>query len=309
MKKNVLSLFDGISGFQSSLKRASIKIDNYYSSEIDQDAMKITNHNFPNTIQLGDVRKINSKKLPEIWMIVAGSPCQDFSITGKRKGMVTIENIEVTSLKQYLKLKREKFEFSGQSYLFWEVVRTIKELKPKYFIVENVAKMDPKWKYIISKELGVLPIMINSSLLSIQNRERYYWTNIPGVSHPSPKKINLSDIIPNAIGGYGIRGINKGNKHSNGKIKWEGNGTTRIDGKINCITTSRGTTAKVKLKNGTIRNLTIQEAEMAQTLPKNYTKVPGMSETKRWHGIGNGFTIDVMVHILRFLKKNLEMKK
>lgn len=307
MKKNVLSLFDGISGLQIALKRLGIQIGQYFASEIDEPAMTITQHQFPNTNQLGDVSKINAKKLPKIFLLSAGSPCQDLSNAGKRKGMTTEEE-EITSLPQYLKLKKKGHKFVGQSYLFWEFIRLYHELKPKYFFLENV-RMTDKWKYIISRELGCLPILINSSTVSAQNRERYYWTNIPNISVPKDKSILLEDVIPNAIAGYGIRGIDKGNRRSDGSILWEQNGTTRQDFKANCITTKKSSTAKIKLKDGTIRNLTVEEAEVLQTLPKNYTKVPGVSNSERWHAIGNGWTIDVVSHLLKGLKKDLAKKK
>lgn len=297
--KNILSLCDGISGAQLALKRAKIKYDNYFASEIDDDAISITTHNFPNTKQIGDITNINPKKLPKIFLLIAGSPCQDFSMAGKRKGMITSDNIEITSLNQYINLKKKNHKFHGQSFLFWETVHLIKTLKPKYFIVENV-RMNNKWKYIFSKELGVLPLTINSNVLSIQNRERYYWTNIK-MPPLKPKNIPLSNVIPNAIGGFGTRG-----RFDILTKKYIQHPTTRSDNKINCITTKKGNTGKVKLKNGTTRSLTITEAELAQTLPKNYTKVPGISETKRWHGIGNGFTIDVVTHILKGIKKDLD---
>ena len=202
MKKNVLSLFDGISGCQLALKKAKIEIDQYYASEINESGMTITQHRFPNTIQLGDVSKIKANKLPKIWLLSAGSPCQDFSIAGSRKGMVTIEDEEITSLPQYLKLKKKGHVFRGQSHLFWEFIRLYHELNPKYFFLENV-RMTDKWKYIISRELGCLPILINSSDYSIQNRERYYWTNIPLKRKFQKKNISLNNVIPNAVGGYG----------------------------------------------------------------------------------------------------------
>lgn len=299
-KRNVLSLFDGISGMQLSLKKAGIKVDNYYASEVEDSAMKITNKNFPNTIQLGDVRNIRRQDLPKIWMISAGSPCQNFSMAGKRKGMVTKENIEVTTLKQYLKLKGEKFEFEGQSYLFWEFIRLLKELKPKYFLLENV-KMSPKWAYVISRETGVVPYKINSSLLSAQNRERWYWTNIPDVTIPKDKNILIGDVIPGAVTGCGIRGrISKSKKKKYDRVL-----TFRKDRKANCIVTENSNTAMILLKNFKKRNLTLPEAEVLQTLPKNYTKVKGLSDSKRYKGIGNGWTIDVIVHILKPLKKYL----
>lgn len=308
MSKNVLSLFDGISGLQIALKRAGIDINRYYASEIDEPAMIITQHHFPNTIQLGDVSKITPNKLPKIWLLSAGSPCQDFSMAGKRKGMRTIDDEEITSLPQYLKLKKKGYQFKGQSHLFWEFIRLYHELNPKYFFLENV-RMTDKWKYIISRELGCLPIAINSKTVSAQNRERYYWTNIPNISQPRDKFILISDVIPNAVGGYGKRGVDMGNKKPDGTILWEQKGTVRFDNKTNCITTRKGNTSFVKLLDGSIRHLTVEEAEVLQTLPKNYTKVPGVTESERWRSIGNGWTIDVIVHLLKGIKKDLVKRK
>lgn len=304
MKKNyvVLSLFDGCGGCITALKREGINIKKYYASEINEDSMSIAMHHHKEIIQLGDIRNIKKSMFKEnIDIITAGSPCQGFSFAGRRKGMVDVELKEITSLSQYLKLKKDKFEFIGQSYLFWEFIRLVKELKPKYFFLENVL-MNKKWAYIISRELDVLPLHINSNTVSFQNRDRLYWTNIPNVSQPKDLGIKVGYIIPGAIGGYGSRGVDKGNRHPNGKIKWEQKSTTRKDHKVNCVTTTKSNTAKIELKDGTIRDLTVEEAEMAQTLPKRYTKVPGVSQSNRWHAIGNGWTINVISHLFKGLK-------
>lgn len=299
---NVLSCFDGIGGGITAMKRENISIKNYYAAEIKKSAIKISKHNNPEIIHLGDIRHINQNSFKEkIDVILSGSPCQQLSFAGKQIGMIDMEEKEITSLDQYLKLKSEGFNFIGQSYLFWEFIRLIRELKPKYFLLENVI-MKKKWENIISNELGVLAIRINSNIVSIQNRDRLYWTNIPNVLPPTDKKIYIQDVIPNAIGGYGERGIDKGNRHPNGKIKWEKNGTTRLDNKTNCIMTKKNNTSYVKFNDGTIRQLTIDEIEMAQTLPIGYTNVPGVSQTERWEGIGNGWTISVISHILKNLK-------
>ena len=295
MEKNVLSLFDGISGLQVALKKSKIDINQYYASEIDQSAISITQHHFPNTIQLGSVSDINTKKLPPIWLLSAGSPCQNFSIAGNKKGMVDAYDTEITSLGQYLKLKKNNHKFHGQSYLFWEFIRIFKETKPKYFLLENV-RMTDKWKTIISKELNCTPILINSSDFSIQNRSRLYWTNIPFKPY-TKKNVLVSDVIPNGITGFGYRGV-----YDKKQKKYVKVGTKRKDNKLNCITTSKGTTAKILLNNNTIRDITIKEAEQAQTLPINYTKVKNISDTQRWHAIGNGWTIDVIKHLLKNLK-------
>lgn len=301
MTKVCLSLFDGISGMQLALRRSSIKNVRYYASEIDKNAIAITQKNFPKTIQLGDVRQITKDSIPKVWLLSSGSPCQDLSMMGKRKGICTKRGKVITSLDQYLKLKEKGTQFEGQSYLFWEFIRLIRELKPKYFFLENV-KMPDEWFYIFSRELGVLPLKVNSSLVSAQNRERYYWTNIPDVTVPTDKGIKLSDVIPEAKSGYGIRG-----RLDNLSGKYIPTGTARKDCKANCLVTSRSTTTKVLLKNGKIRPLTVNEAELLQTLPKNYTKVDGVSEAGRFKGIGNGWTIDVITHLIKPLKKNLEM--
>lgn len=300
MKKRVLSLFDGMSCCQLALQKLGIKAD-YYASEVDQFAIAVTQFNFPETKQLGDVRNIQPKELPELWMISAGSPCQSFSLAGKRKGMVTVENIEVLNLTQYLKLKNEGFSFSGQSYLFWEFVRILKEAREVnpnvIFLLENV-KMDKKWESIITKTLGVEPILINSSLVSGQNRERLYWTNISGVSQPEDKGITLSDIIPGGKG-FGIRG-RKINKTDEKYTPYE---TIRKDGKANCLVTSPRNTSKVIFKNGKHRQLTVSESEILQTVPEGYTNVEGISETQRYKMLGNGWTIDVISHIFTSVKK------
>jgi DNA (cytosine-5)-methyltransferase 3A len=176
------------------LNRAGIKYDNYYASEVDKHSIKVTQHNYPNTIQLGDITQINGSDLPTITLMCGGSPCQNLSFAGKMKGMSTKEDIEILTLEQYLDLKINGFNFQGQSYLFWEYVRLLKEVKPKYFLLENV-KMLKKWENIISNVLGLEPIEINSTLVSAQNRRRLYWTNIPNINQPIDKEITLKDII------------------------------------------------------------------------------------------------------------------
>jgi len=173
----VLSLFDGISGGMIALERAGIAVDKYFASEVDKYAEMISKYNYPQIIRLGDVRNIDTSKFPKIDLLIGGSPCQSFSMAGKRKGMVTKCEIEVTSLQQYLELKEQGFEFEGQSYLFWEFIRIKEAIQPDYFFLENVW-MVANWASVISQAIGIQPIMINSALVSAQNRERYYWTNI-----------------------------------------------------------------------------------------------------------------------------------
>lgn len=207
---NVLSLFDGMSCGQQALERIGIKVDNYFASEIDKYAIQVTMANYPNTIQLGSVINIDGYLLPKIDLLIGGSPCQSFSFAGKRKGMATKDEQEILTLEHYLQLKLEGYEFEGQSYLFWEYMRLLKEVKPKYFLLENVM-MGEKWEKILSKAIGVNPIMINSALVSAQNRQRLYWTNIglepqglfgdlgSTIKQPKDKCILLKDILESEV--------------------------------------------------------------------------------------------------------------
>jgi DNA (cytosine-5)-methyltransferase 3A len=209
-KMNVLSLFDGMSCGRQALERSGIEINNYYASEIDKYAIQVTMANYPNTIQLGSVTELDGYSLPKIDMLIGGSPCQSFSFAGKRKGMSTKCETEILTLDQYLELKNEGFEFEGQSFLFWEYMRLLNEVKPKYFLLENVM-MSEKWEKILTQAIGINPIMINSSLVSAQNRKRFYWTNIGAepdgffgdlvckIKQPKDKKILLKDILEKEV--------------------------------------------------------------------------------------------------------------
>jgi DNA-cytosine methyltransferase len=180
MKIKVLSLFDGISVAQQALKELGYDVE-YYASEIDKYAIQLTQRNHPKTVQLGDVKTISEKMccltgempLGKIDLLIGGSPCQDLSIAKKnRQGLD-----------------------GARSGLFWEYVRILKEVKPKYFVLENVNSMPKEAKAIITEALGVEPIMINASLVSAQNRKRLFWTNIPNVTLPEDRNILLKDIL------------------------------------------------------------------------------------------------------------------
>ena len=174
-KINVLSLFDGMSCGQIALDRLGIEVDKYYASEIDKYAMTIAKKNYPNILHIGDVTQVDGTKLDKIDLMIGGSPCQGFSFAGKQ-----------------LNFK------DPRSALYFEFVRLLKETKPKYFLLENV-RMKKEFQAIITKDLGVEPIMINSSLLSAQNRVRLYWTNIPNISQPNDLGIVLKDIIEDGV--------------------------------------------------------------------------------------------------------------
>lgn len=211
---NVLSLFDGCSGGQQALDRLGVKVDNYYASEIDKYAITVTMANYPNTIQLGSVTDVDVSKLKSISVLCGGSPCQSFSFAGKRKGMSTKDNIEILTLEHYLELKEQKFEFEGQSYLFWEYIRILTDIR-KYnpdvkFLLENVM-MGEKWQKILTRAIGINPIYINSSLVSAQSRNRLYWTNIYNepyglfgdmvcrIPQPKDRGILLKDILEDQV--------------------------------------------------------------------------------------------------------------
>lgn len=177
----VLSLFDGMSCGQIALRELGAKVDRYYASEVDKYAIQQTQLNFPDTIQLGDVRNIDARKLGHVDLLMGGSPCQSFSFAGKRAGMSTKQNEEIYTLDRYMELKQADFEFEGQSYLFWEYIRILHELRETnpnvYFLLENV-EMGKKWEAVLSEAIGVQGVHINSALVSAQIRKRIYWTNI-----------------------------------------------------------------------------------------------------------------------------------
>jgi DNA-cytosine methyltransferase len=207
---NVLSLFDGMSCGQQALERAGIEVNQYFASEIDKYAIQVTMANYPNTIQLGSVVGVDGYALPKIDLLIGGSPCQSFSFAGKRKGMATTDEQEILTLEHYLKLKGEGYEFEGQSYLFWEFMRLLYEVKPKYFLLENV-EMGEKWERVLTQAIGVNALHINSALVSAQNRKRIYFTNIGMeaaglfgypvsiIQKPKDRKILLKDILESEV--------------------------------------------------------------------------------------------------------------
>lgn len=248
----VLSLFDGISSGRVALERAGIPVETYYASEIDKYAIQIAQKNYPDTIQIGDVCRVDfSKYIDKIDLIIGGSPCQGFSFAGKQ------------------------LNFNDpRSKLFFEFVRAVKTIKPKYFLLENV-KMKKEYQDIISDLLGVQPIEINSALVSAQNRKRLYWTNIPNVDQPADKGILLKDIVPDAVSTK-----SKTIRTSGWGSKW---------GNKHCF----------DMPNP-YRRFTIAELELLQTLPINYTD--GISLSQRRKVLGNGWTVDVIAHIFNGLK-------
>ena len=293
---NVLSLFDGVSCGQLALQRIGVKVENYFASEIDKHAIQVTQHHFPNTVQLGSVVGLDTSTLPKIDLLIGGSPCQSFSRSGDNTG------------------------FDGKSGLFWEYVRILNEVKPTYFLLENVV-MKKEWENIITEAIGVEPVMIDSKFFSAQKRQRLYWTNIPVDKKIEDRNINILDIlIPNGdekiindhllvldINEEGFK-IKNGTKTGylyakegdcvNLEFPKSQNRRGRVSyGKTNTINTACNYGVVV---NGDLRELNITEYERLQTLPDGYTSMISLNQRK--NVLGNGWTVDVIGHIF----KNME---
>lgn len=287
---NVLSLFDGISCGQIALQKAGIVVTNYFASEIDPYALKVTQANYPQTIQLGDVLELNLQDLPEIDLLIGGSPCQGFSFAGKQ-----------------LNFK------DSRSKLFFEFVRILDILKPTYFLLENVP-MKQQYQNIISECLKVQPLQINSRLVSAQNRNRLYWTNISSIVPISDHNIKIQDILetPGVVASQRGRFLVNG-KRQDGKMKTAGLTKQYIefrhDNKSNALTTVRKDNVVVEhtLRERILasdiphRYLTPLECERLQTIPDNYTQ--GLSDTQRCKLLGNAWTVDILTHIFKHMRK------
>ena len=284
---NVLSLFDGISVAQLALKELNIPVNNYFASEIDKNCIKVTQNHFPDTTQLGDVRGLDGTTLPNIDLMVFGSPCQNLS-----------------SLR-----KRRKGLDSEDSGLFFEALRLLKEVKPKYFLMENVGSMSKQDRKAITDLLGVKPLEINSNLVSCSNRSRLYWTNIPNVVAPKNQNILLQDCFE---GGYFDR--TKSNAILTKNIPYTKAGLIRhIKRSIGQVAFHDKAFAELpkleKLKRiypmpleevkSLYRLFTVEELEQCQTLPIGYVSEI-LKKTPATHAIGNSFTKDIIKHILTF---------
>jgi DNA-cytosine methyltransferase len=352
---NVLSLFDGMSCGQIALNRSGIKYDQYFASEIDKHAIQVTLANYPNTVQVGDVTLLKGSALPKIDLLIGGSPCQGFSFAGKQLN----------------------FD-DPRSKLFFEFVRLLKETNPTWFLLENVL-MKKEFQDVISNYMGVEPIMINSNLVSAQNRKRLYWTNIPIKTYPEDKGITWKDVrehnvwldsmyySQNALkwlGNHGIRNNKKlkiyddsdkfpcleasqHKKYSSQRFfaiiderpakivgrRLNENGTRKDNDptivmtqclevsssdKMGCLSTVSKDTVTSTLPSGQYRNvynelesgkhyryITPLECERLQTVPDNYTN--HVSNSQRYKMLGNGWTVDVICHILSFIDPNRQI--
>ena len=300
---NVLSLFDGMSCGQIALQKSGFQVDKYFASEIDKYAIKVAKANYPDMVHLGDVRDVSADDLPQIDLLIGGSPCQGFSFAGKQLN----------------------FD-DPRSKLFWEYVRLLKELQPKYFLLENV-KMKQESMDVITEALGVEPIFINSSLVSAQNRQRYYWTNIPMGKLPDDKGIMLKDILEDGFVDRDKAHCIDANYFKGGNLKsyfekhrrqlvfsdeglchvgdadLKGHGYNRRvyhpDGKAPSLCAASGGNLEPKtfISPDSWRKLTPLECERLQTVPEGYTA--HVSNTQRYRMLGNGWTVDVISHILK----------
>ena len=280
---NVLSLFDGMSCGQIALERSGIEVNNYFASEIDKYAMKVTQDNYPDTIQLGDITKITGDDLPKIDLLFGGSPCTGFSFAGKQLN----------------------FE-DPRSKLFFDFVRLLKKVNPRYWMLENV-KMKKEYQDVISEYLGVEPVKINSNLVSAQNRNRLYWSNFD-ISQPQDKGIVLQDIVE---GGESIQKKSQTivatlyKENAKSMIKRNKLGLlVKLNGASDIINNSEfGRIYYPDINEDKItlndiigwRKFTPLECERLQTVKDNYTD--SVSNTQRYKMLGNGWTVDIISHI------------
>lgn len=283
---NVLSLFDGISCGQLALQKLGIQVKQYFASEIEKASIKVTQANFPGTIQLGDVTKVTAQGLPQIDLLIGGSPCQSFSpAISSNTG------------------------FDGKSKLFFEYVRLLKELKPKYFFLENVV-MKKEWEKVITDILGVEPIQINSEIFSAQSRPRLYWTNIPMVAElPTANPLVLGDILEtNVAEKYFYK--EPFVFHGDDKVVCA---TLAINGhdilkrvnsaKHKCQTLTAvcgGNQQKKVIQEGRVRKLTPTEYERLQGVPDGHTAM--VSDGARYKALGNGWNVDTIAFLFQGLK-------
>ena len=289
---NVFSGFDGMSCGRLALDRVGFDINNYYASEIDKWAIQVSSSNYPSNINVGDITKVLPHSLPDIDLMLGGSPCQGLSIGNKNRQLLN----------------------DPRSKLFYDFIRLLDAKSPEYFILENVL-MDEVSQTEFSRLTGVQPIKINSALVSGQRRERLYWTNIPNVLQPKDKGILFKDLVDSNPIGFELS-----DKLLSRYIKTHEDdgsrlviGTTAIEGKIgqrdriygvnNKIPTLTATDYKQPkqvLVEGVPRKITPLECERLQTVPDGYTS--GVSNTQRYKMLGNGWTVDVIAHILTGIK-------
>lgn len=304
----VLSVFDGCAVTRQAFKNLGMPVE-YFASEIDKYAIKIASKNHPDIVQLGDVKEVTPF---EVDLLIGGSPCQDLSAAGNAVGL-----------------------YGQRSGLFFEFVRLLEAIKPKYFVLENVASMKKKWKDEITRILGVEPVMINSALVSAQSRKRLYWTNFT-IEQPEDRGILLRDVIESGVvdrdksfcidANYwkGTTAVHYATHHLRQVVFLKQDSIEIFDSVVKAVqlgyinknqqgrrfysTEAKAVSLKANgggwgakmglyLDKDHIRKLTPIECERLQTLPDNYTE--GVSRTQRYKMLGNAFTCAVIEHILR----------
>lgn len=288
----VLSLFDGISCGRVAFDRAEIPVEKYVAYEIEKTAIKISEKNYPSIEHCGDVFETDFTKYDDFDILIGGSPCTHWSIAQKA------DRRETTS--------------EGLGWrLFEQYLRAWKESGCKYFLYENNYSMSNDIKAEITKHLGVEPIMINSSLLSAQSRKRYYWTNIPNVELPEDRGIKLSDIIESGTVdrekalclARRYAGFNGSQSYLCRRYFGKSFGQAIFEGDIDEVKARWKEDPYFESNDRNIRQMTLTECERLQTLPDGYTDVEGVSTQMKYESIGNGWTVDVIAHILSYIKE------
>lgn len=277
----VLSLFDGMSCGYEALERAGIFVEKYYASEIDKHAMQIAKKNHPNIVHLGDVTRWREWDIPKPDLIIGGSPCQGFSFAGKQLA----------------------FD-DPRSKLFFDMIDIIDHYDPDFRLLENV-KMKKEYMDVITEYMCVEPHFINSSLVSAQNRQRYYWYNWNAPT-PEDRGIMLADVIDELDNQPNIEGWQQWwIENGNFQLKKQYSCIMDDNQKAICMTARQVLSWNGNLKrcnNGLLRFLNTVEAERLQTLPDNYTE--GVSNTQRYKMIGNGWTVEVLAHLFSHMPIN-----
>lgn len=281
-----MSLFDGISCGKVALDRAGIKVKKYYASEIDKFAMQVSEKNHPDIIQLGDVTSWRSWDIDwkNVGLLIGGSPCQGFSFAGKQ-----------------LNFNDDR---SKLFFVYVDILNHIKSVNPDVkFLLENV-KMKAEWQDVISGYLGVKPIRINSSLVSAAKRDRLYWANFD-VEMPDDKGITFDDINQHSTDWLSDTYIDKVSKWKAQQDPIANTTFIGTNSKLPCLTArgyNQSHSGMILISDGNkYRYLTNNEAELAMTLPVDYTA--GITDRERARCLGNGWTVDVIAHIFTYLNR------
>ena len=297
----VLSLFDGISCGMVALERAGIPVEQYFAYEIEPNAIKISKKNYPQIVHCGNVFDTDfcTFAVQGIDLLIGGSPCTFWS-----------------KAKCHTAKQARELDTDGMGWqLFMKFVEALHNVRPKYFLYENNYGMPPNIEEAISDQLGVKPVMIDSALVSAQRRKRLYWTNIPNVTQPQDKCVLVRDIIesdPSLVKCFDDR-IRKTMIATPNYIKYDLGGKGHysqqdrmyfLEGKAPTVPRCRTETKFNVYLGGELYKKTCPvEIERLQTLPDNYTQVDGVTKTARFEAVGNGWTVDVIAHILRGIKE------